>query len=101
MNTKAIPLPGEDGKRRFESWCGDEIAGREIARYGYATINSAMNSARHIAVEEGITVRVTQIGRKRDPLSVVALADGRVYLAERHGSPVGALPLSDFVEDAS
>lgn len=86
MGRTVNPLPGEDGIRRFESWCGDELGGREVARYGYATISAAIASAGEIAKREKIAVRVTEKRRRSgDDLSVVALPDGTVHVAERHG----------------
>jgi len=98
MNSRVTPLDGEDGKRRFESWTGRMLYGREIARYGYATISTAIRSGREIAKRERVEVRITQTSRKRDNLSAVCLPDGRVYLAERHGSPDDVLPLSEWTE---
>lgn len=86
MNSNSFPLPGEDGVRRFESWTGRVFGGREVARYGYATISTAIKSASEIARREKITVRVTERRRKAgNNLSAICEPDGTVYLATRHG----------------
>ena len=86
MNRSSFPLSGEDGVRRFESWAGNVIGGREVARYGYATISTAIKSASEIARRDKITVRVTERRRKAgNDLSAICEPDGTVYLATRHG----------------
>ena len=86
MNRNITPLPGEDGVRRFESWAGNVIGGREVARYGYATISTAIRSASEIARREKVAVRVTECRRKAgNDLSAICEPNGTVYLAMRHG----------------
>lgn len=99
MSSSSIPYPGEDGKRRFESWTGRILHGREVARYGYSSISSAIRLGSEMAKREKVMVRITDCSRKRDSLSAVCLPDGRIYLAKRHGGGDGTLPLSLWTEE--
>lgn len=74
------------------------LHGREVARYGYSNISTAIRLGSEMAQREKVEVRVTEVRRKRDNLSAVCTPDGRIYLAERHGGGESVRPLSEWAE---